>query len=66
VLETAGNVSDAAAQLAAEVQAFFVRRRNGPLDRRKADDPNYRGPDRRNRGGGAQQRAGSAGDRKIA
>jgi len=47
VLDASGKVSGAAEQLAAEVQAFFVRLRRGPLDRRKAEDPNYRGPERR-------------------
>jgi methyl-accepting chemotaxis protein len=47
VLNASGNVSDAAERLAEEVREFFVRLRTGPLDRRKEDDPNYRGPDRR-------------------
>jgi methyl-accepting chemotaxis protein len=52
VLDASGKVGTAAEHLAAEVQAFFVRLRSGPLDRREEDDPNYRGPDRR--AGGAQ------------
>jgi methyl-accepting chemotaxis protein len=47
VLDASGKVSGAAEQLAAEVQAFFVRLRRGPLDRRRTDDPDYRGPERR-------------------
>ena len=48
--------------LAAEVQAFFVKLRNGPLDRRGADDPDYRGTERRVPGA----RSGSDRDRKVA
>jgi methyl-accepting chemotaxis protein len=47
VLNASGNVSDAAERLAEEVREFFVRLRTGPLDRRKEDDPDYRGPERR-------------------
>jgi len=47
VMNASGRVSGATEQLAAEVQAFFVRLRRGPLDRRKADDPDYGGPERR-------------------
>jgi methyl-accepting chemotaxis protein len=47
VRDASANVSGAAERLAAEVQAFFVRLRRGPLDRRAEDDPNYRGPERR-------------------
>jgi methyl-accepting chemotaxis protein len=50
VLDASGKVSGAAERLAAEVQAFFVRLRSGPLDRRKTDDPDYRGPERRTDG----------------
>jgi methyl-accepting chemotaxis protein len=50
VLDASGKVSGAAERLAAEVQAFFVRLRSGPLDRRKTDDPDYRGPERRDDG----------------
>ena len=59
VQDASGNVSGAA-----EVQAFFVRLRSGALDRRAAEDPNYGGPERRNRNGGSQDRAGQ--DRKVA
>ena len=47
VLDASGKVSGAAERLAAEVQAFFVKLRSGPLDRRRADNPDYRGPERR-------------------
>ncbi|GLH81601.1 methyl-accepting chemotaxis protein [Bradyrhizobium sp. SSBR45G] len=57
VRNASGNVSRAAENLAAEVQEFFVRLRNGPLDRRAEDDPNYQGPERRaNRGSGQRRR----------
>ena len=57
VLDASAKVTGAAESLAGEVQAFFVRLRDGGLDRRKADDPNYSGPDRR---------AGRATSRKAA
>jgi len=47
VLAASDKVSGASAQLAAEVQDFFAKLRNGPLDRREQNDPNYKGPDRR-------------------
>ncbi len=50
VMGTSQNVSGAAEQLASEVQAFFVKLRNGPLDRRKGDDSGYCGPERRSLG----------------
>jgi methyl-accepting chemotaxis protein len=51
------HVSSAAEKLAAEVQNFFVRLRSGALDRRKMDDPNRVGPERRaDRGGPAAGR----------
>jgi hypothetical protein len=43
VLDAFGNVIGASEQLASAVEKFFVRLRNGPLDRRKEDDPNYKG-----------------------
>jgi methyl-accepting chemotaxis protein len=49
VLDASGKVSGAAERLAVEVQAFFGRLRDGPLDRRKQDNPNYNGSDRRKR-----------------
>jgi methyl-accepting chemotaxis protein len=47
VLEVSQSLSTEAARLTREVQGFFLELRAGPLDRRAADDPNYRGPDRR-------------------
>jgi methyl-accepting chemotaxis protein len=47
VLDASAKVSGAAERLATEVQEFFVRLRGGPMDRRKEDDPNYGGPNRR-------------------
>jgi methyl-accepting chemotaxis protein len=35
------------ARLAEEIHAFFLALRGGPLNRRVADDPSYRGPERR-------------------
>jgi methyl-accepting chemotaxis protein len=65
VLEASGKVSGAADRLAREVQEFFVKLRNGPMDRRREDDPNYKGPNRR--AGSARDRSGgSRGDRKVA
>ncbi len=55
VLDASGKVTGAAEQLAAEVQAFFVRLRVGALDRRERNDPDYRGPERRE--GRVQQQA---------
>src|SRR3569833_1962432 len=49
VMGAANQVSGASERLAAEVQAFFVKLRNGPMDRRKSDGADYRGPERRNR-----------------
>lgn len=43
----ANHVSGAAERLAAEVQAFFVKLRSGPMARRSSDDADYRGPERR-------------------
>ena len=37
----------AAERLAAEVQAFFVKLRSRPMDRRSSDDADYRGPEQR-------------------
>jgi methyl-accepting chemotaxis protein len=47
VREASSKVSGAADRLADEVQSFFVRLRNGPLDRRGGDDSDYAGPERR-------------------
>jgi methyl-accepting chemotaxis protein len=50
VLDASGKVSTAAEQLAREVQEFFVKLRNGPMERREEDDPNFKGPNRRSGG----------------
>ena len=47
VLDASNKVSGAAADLTAEVREFFIKLRNGPMDRRLEDDPDYRGPERR-------------------
>jgi methyl-accepting chemotaxis protein len=47
VLDASGKVSTAAATLAEQVAQFFITLRNGPMDRREQDDPNYKGPQRR-------------------
>ena len=62
VLDASGKVSGAAEQLASEVQDFFVKIRNGPMDRRREDDPDYRGAERRE--GSAQDRGKQ--DRRVA
>ena len=66
VLDASGKVSSASERLAREVQEFFVRLRNGPMDRREQDDPNYKGPQRRDPRGGVADRPGRVQDRKIA
>jgi methyl-accepting chemotaxis protein len=66
VLDASGKVSGAAEQLAAEVQAFFVKLRSGALDRRSQDDPSFNGPERRNRNGGPRQPAVRIQDCKVA
>jgi methyl-accepting chemotaxis protein len=48
----ANQVSGAAERLAAEVQTFFVKLRNGPMNR-GSGDADYRGPERRSRGNAA-------------
>ncbi|WP_456716878.1 HAMP domain-containing methyl-accepting chemotaxis protein [Bradyrhizobium sp. USDA 4353] len=50
VRNASDNVSRVAENLAAEVEEFFIRLRSGAFDRRVADDPNYRGPERRAKG----------------
>jgi methyl-accepting chemotaxis protein len=50
VLDASGKVSGAAENLAREVQQFFIKLRNGPMDRRHEDDPDYHGPERRAEG----------------
>jgi methyl-accepting chemotaxis protein len=47
VLHASGKVSTAAATLTEQVRAFFVTLRSGPMERREQDDPNYKGPNRR-------------------
>ncbi|KAA5602132.1 methyl-accepting chemotaxis protein [Blastochloris sulfoviridis] len=42
-----GELSAKAQQLTEEVRSFLAALHNGPLNRRKRDDPNYRGPERR-------------------
>jgi len=49
VIGAANQVSGASERLAAEVQAFFVKLRSGPMDRRRGGDTDYRGLERRNR-----------------
>src|SRR5450631_1556478 len=58
VRSASGSVSSAAAKLADEVNKFFLVLRSGPMERRKADDPNYGGIERRGETTGA--RAASA------
>jgi methyl-accepting chemotaxis protein len=47
VLHASAKVSTAAATLTEQVRAFFVTLRSGPMERREKDDPNYKGPNRR-------------------
>ncbi|MGA7803259.1 methyl-accepting chemotaxis protein, partial [Bradyrhizobium sp.] len=47
VLDASGKVATAATTLAQQVQAFFIKLRNGPMERRKEADPTFRGPERR-------------------
>ena len=64
VLHASGKVSVAAATVTEQVAAFFKTLRSGPLDRREDEDPNYRGPNRRE--GSVQNRAGGSQNRKVA
>jgi methyl-accepting chemotaxis protein len=48
-----GELSARAQQLTEEVRAFLSALHRGPLNRRKHADPNYRGPDRRERSAAA-------------
>lgn len=64
VLDTANKVSGAAERLTREVQEFVVALRNGPMDRREDEDPNFKGPNRRE--GSARDRSGSDRNRKVA
>ena len=61
VLDASGKVSHAAEKLTAEVQAFFVKLRSGPLDRRHEENSNYTGPNRR--GGNS---TGQSRDQRVA
>ncbi len=65
VLNASGKVSTAAATLAEQVRQFFITLRSGPMERREHDDPNYKGPDRRE-GRARHRAAGNSGDRKVA
>ena len=47
VRHASGEVSGAVDQLTDEVESFFLRLRQGPLDRRRSDDTGYVGPERR-------------------
>ena len=64
VADASGKVSGAAERLATEVREFFIKLRSGAMDRRQADDPNYRGPERRAEGG--RTRSGRREDRRVA
>ena len=57
VLDASNKVSSAASDLEVEVREFFIKLRNGPMDRRREDDPNYAGPERRAASGHAANRA---------
>jgi methyl-accepting chemotaxis protein len=58
VRTASGAVSNAAEKLTEQVRNFFVVLREGPMQRRKANDPNYTGPEKRG------DRAGSRTERK--
>ena len=47
VRHASDEVSGAVGQLTDEVESFFLRLRQGPLDRRRSDDTGYVGPERR-------------------
>jgi methyl-accepting chemotaxis protein len=64
VLEASGKVSTAATTLTEQVRQFFITLRSGPMERRQEDNPNFRGPDRRE--GSARNRSGGSQDRKVA
>ena len=59
ILHTSDDLARQATSLSDEVNRFLLALRTGPLDRRRQDDPNYGGPDRR-----GEQRTGSAADRR--
>jgi methyl-accepting chemotaxis protein len=48
VLSSAQSLSIQSGDLKEEVKNFLIAVRDGPANRRKVDDPNYRGPERRN------------------
>ena len=62
-----GTVSGAAEKLTEQVRDFFIMLREGPMQRRKENDPNYKGPEKRGergaRGGSEADRKGSKADR---
>ena len=60
VRSASDNVTTQAQNLTEEVKKFFVALRSATLDRRQGDDPNYRGPERR------EDRAASPGTSKAA
>jgi methyl-accepting chemotaxis protein len=66
VLNASGKVAGAATGLAQQVQSFFITLRNGPMERRTENDPNYMSPDRRERSAGAGGPSGSAENREVA
>jgi methyl-accepting chemotaxis protein len=47
VLSASNGMAVQADRLTEEVKTFLLALRTGPLDRRRADDPTYRGPERR-------------------
>ena len=57
VRDASDNVSHASVELAEHVKGFFVKLRTGAMNRRESDDPNYKGPERREARG---SRAGHA------
>ena len=57
VRTASGTVSSAAEKLTEEVRKFFIVLRTGPMERRREDDPNFKGSERR------AERRGSKADR---
>ncbi|RAI45425.1 methyl-accepting chemotaxis protein [Rhodoplanes roseus] len=55
VRSSAAMLAHESTKLKDEVKNFLMSVRTGPLDRRKEDDPNYKGPERRADRGGAQR-----------
>jgi methyl-accepting chemotaxis protein len=60
VRSASDNVTTQANNLTEEVKKFFVALRSAALDRRQGEDPNFRGPERR------QDRAASRGTSRAA